>query len=117
MEQQERILKNNVKEFYDQGLAAYQKESYNSAVTLFFKAIAVLVDLFLLQEKGSIPKDHSQRFRILEDEYRKLYKILDRDFPLYQDSYRLELGQDYAEVLKDDLETVSTITGIDIESA
>lgn len=116
MKEEEKLLLENAKEFYSKGKEMKREEAWNSSVTLFFKAIAVLVDLFLLREEGEIPSNHSQRFRILERKYGKLYKILDKDFPIYQDSYRLKLGKDYAEVLENDMEEVVEYTGIEIES-
>lgn len=110
------MLLENVKEFYSRGMGMKEEEAWNSSVTLFFKAIAVLVDLFLLKEEGRIPSNHGERFRILEEKYGKLYKILDKDFPIYQDSYTIKLNEDYTEVLKNDLEEVVEYTGIEIES-
>lgn len=90
-------------------------QHFNTAVTLYFKTIAVLVDLFLLKKEGFIPSNHSQRFRILEEKYSSLYFILDKDFPLYQQSYKLKLGKDYAEALKDDFKKVIEFTQIKID--
>jgi hypothetical protein len=126
-------------------------DSYNVAVTLYFKAIAVLIDLFIFEKEGYIPSNHqkndghlalkgevwnspsflgfskdyalkcvaltfenNERFRLLESKYLFLYKILDKDFPIYQRSYRTKLTKEYVEVLEDDFKEVVRFTGIKI---
>jgi hypothetical protein len=112
MDERERILLENFKEYYSLGFEAFVKEKYNSATTLFFKAIAVLCDLFILRKEGFIPSSHSNRFRILEEKYPELYKIIDRDFPFYQDSYTQKMDKESAELLKEDAERIKKILGI-----
>jgi len=96
------ILEQNSKEYYKNALDAEKKSEYNSAVTLFFKAIASLSDLFIFVNEGKIPSNHTERFRILESRYKEVYNILDKDFPFYQDSYRARLNKEVSEVLKHD---------------
>ncbi len=59
------------------------ESSFNSAVTLFFKGLTVLIDLMIYKKTGSILNNHSQRFRILEENCPEVYTILDRDFSIY----------------------------------
>jgi len=111
---EEIILTDNVKEFMHGARKALEDKEYNSAVTLYFKAIAVLIDLFILRKEGFIPSNHNERFRLLEKKYPFLYAILDKDFPIYQQSYRLKLTKDYAEVLANDFKKTVGFTGIKI---
>ena len=69
----ENDLRENVEEFLKEGKRALKDQSYNSAVTLFFKAIAVMADLHLLKKEGFIPSNHTHRFRILEEKYKDIY--------------------------------------------
>lgn len=108
------FLVENAKEFIKKAGEAEKDQAYNTAVTLYFKAIAVIIDLFILEKEGFIPSNHAQRFRILEEKYHLLYSILDKDFPLYQESYRLRLGKGYAEVLKNDFRKIVDFTKIKI---
>ena len=110
----ENDLKENIKEFLKEAKKAEENKSYNSAATLFFKAIAVIVDLHILRKEGFIPSNHSQRFRLLEEKYKEIYKIMDKDFTIYQNSYKTRLNKEYVEVLKKDAEKISGITEIDI---
>ena len=50
-----------------------------------------------------MPSSHSDRFRTIEENYPAIYKILDRDFPFYQDSYTKKMDRESAELLKDDI--------------
>lgn len=102
MNEKEKILKENIIEYYDLGESAFINMKYNSAATLFFKSIAALLDLQILRNKNIIPSSHTQRFRILQDNFPELYKLADRDFPFYQDSYTHKIDYETARLLKDD---------------
>lgn len=112
MEKEETFLLENINEFTKKAKEAKEDSAFNTAVTLYFKAIAVLIDLFLLRKEGVIPSNHTSRFRLLESKYPLLYSILDKDFPVYQQSYKLKLGKEYAEVLENDLQKIIKFTQI-----
>ena len=100
---EEKELKENIEEFKSSAIIAEEKGNYNVSATLFFKALAVLSDLYIFKKQGKIPSSHSERFRILETEYPEIYLILDKDFPFYQQSYRMKLTKEISEVLKEDV--------------
>ncbi|MDP2749958.1 MAG: hypothetical protein Q8O89_03950 [Nanoarchaeota archaeon] len=102
MNEKEKVLIENFKEYYEEGDSAFGKARFNTATILFFKAVATLCDLYLLRKEGNIPSSHSTRFRILEEKYHEIYKIMDRDFPFYQDSYTQKLDKETAELVKKD---------------
>ena len=110
----EKVILQNIKEF----VAAAKREknggSFNSASTLFFKALAISIDLFILKKEGYIPSNHTQRFKLLKDKYPVLYQIIDKDFPIYQDSYRLKISKELVEVIENDLKKTIEITGIEL---
>ncbi len=114
MKEQEQLLEENIREFYTQGEESLTKQKYNAAVSLFFKALAVLADWHLLKTKGRIPKSHSERFRILEEKYPELYELLDKDFPVYQDSYQIKISKEIAVVLENDVRTVAQKVGFSL---
>ena len=89
----EKTLVKNIKEFYKNALEIEEKGDFNSSVTLFFKALAVLADLYIYKKEGKIPSSHTERFRILEKKYNNIYTIIDKDFLAYQDSYRTQLNK------------------------
>ncbi len=112
MDEKEKILIDNFEEYYSFGLDAFKKEKFNTATTLFFKAIAALCDLFILRKEGYVPSSHSDRFRILEKKYFKIYNIADRDFPFYQQSYTAKMDRETAKMLKEDAEQLKKTLGI-----
>ena len=64
MDEKEEILIENFEEYFESGLNAFNKNKYNSATTLFFKAMISLCDLYILKKEGSAPSSHTNRFRI-----------------------------------------------------
>lgn len=106
------VLIENAKEYYKNALEAEKKEQYNSSVTLFFKAISSLCNLFILLKEDKIASSHSERFRILEVKYPSIYEIIDGDFPFYQDSYRTRLNKEVSSMLKEDVEKLFEILEI-----
>ena len=111
MNDKEIILIENFEEYFNLGTEAFKKEKYNTATTLFFKAIVALCDLYILRKENVVPSSHTNRFRTLENKYPELYKIADRDFPFYQDSYTKRMDHETAKLLKEDVETLKKILG------
>ena len=107
--QQDLII--NAKEYFQNAMLCQKKKQYNSSVTLFFKTIATLTDLFILKKEGKIPTNHSERFRILQKNYPEIYKILDKNFPFYQDSYRLKLKLDVSKIFENDCRKMFKLIG------
>ena len=108
------VLKENSLEYYKNALDAEKRKEYNSAVTLFFKAISSLADLFILINEKVMPSNHNERFRILQSKYPKIYKLIDKDFPFYQDSYKSKLNKETTEMLKEDARELFKILDIRI---
>ena len=106
MAEKELILEENLDEYSELAEQAFKTKKYNSAVTLFFKAISAGVDLFILRKEGIVPSSHTNRFRIAQEKYPEIYDILDKDFPFYQDSYTQKMNKEAAEVLKEDAERI-----------
>lgn len=113
MGKEEQLL-DNITEYLESAKDDKAKGRINSALTLIFKAMSVMTDLFILKEEGYIPSNHSERFRVLETKYPDLYKILDKDFPVYQSSYRIKLTAEHLKVFEDDLKRIIGITGIKV---
>ncbi|MBU0536798.1 MAG: hypothetical protein KKE20_07560, partial [Nanoarchaeota archaeon] len=74
--------------------------------------IASLCDILVLRKEGKIPSSHAKRFRILEEKHPAIYKIVDRDFPFYQDSYTKKIDKETAELFKEDAEYIKRTIGI-----
>lgn len=76
--------------------------------------MAVLADLFIYMKEGSIPSNHSERFKILKARYPEIYSILDKIFPIYQQSYKLKMSLEHVEELENDFRRIIKITKINI---
>ncbi len=113
MEEAKELLE-TIREYFKKAEEAKRDHSYNVAVTLYFKAIAVLIDLYILKKEGFIPSNHNERFRLLELKYPLVYKILDKDFPVYQRSYRIKLTKEHSIILENDFKTIVKFTAIKI---
>lgn len=112
MEEKEKILSENFNEYFELAQQAFKAKKYNSAVTLFFKAISAGADLFILKKEGFVPSSHTNRFRIVQEKYPELYNILDKDFPFYQDSYTKRMDKEAAEVLMEDAQRINEMAKI-----
>lgn len=112
MDEREKILIDNSTEYFSFALSAYKSKKYNTATTLFFKAIAALCDLYLLRKEKIVPSSHTQRFRMLEKKHKQVYDIADRDFPFYQQSYTAKMDEETARLLKEDAERLKKMLGI-----
>ena len=112
--QPEDALMQNIKEYVRNGLNAKGKGEHNTAVTLFFKAMIGICDLFLLKKEGFLPSSHVHRFRVLESKYSEIYRIVDKNFPLYQDSYKLRMDFTSSGIMEKDVRRISKLTGIQV---
>jgi len=109
----EEDLRQNIREFIESGNDDLAKARYNSAVSAYFKAIAVLCDLKIYQKQRILPKNHSERFLFLQIHFADAYKLIKELFDKYTDSYNLRLGKKEAEMLKENVERIKRIFGFE----
>jgi len=86
-------LLKNIKTILNSADLVYLNKDYTSATILYFKLIFSILDLIILKSKGITPKDHAERFRILEREYPDLYENLDKYFKIYRDTYSISIDK------------------------
>ncbi|MEK6892912.1 MAG: hypothetical protein AABX07_01795 [Nanoarchaeota archaeon] len=110
----EKFLIQNVREYYETGKEAQDKGNYNSAITMYFKTIAILCDLYIYKKTGRIPSNHAERFRILEKFDKEIYDLIDRNFSFYQDSYRSRLTAEICLLIYNDVKRLYEKVGVDI---
>ncbi len=94
-------LRKNIINFKKSAELVYETSDYTSASILYFKALFVTIDYILLTSGYGIPKDHTERFRTLERVFPELYKILDRVFSLYRNTYTTTLSKFNCDEVKD----------------
>ncbi|MBU2523265.1 MAG: hypothetical protein KKE23_03175 [Nanoarchaeota archaeon] len=99
-------ISENIKNFLQSADLVYSKKDYTSATILYFKALFCTLDLIILQKLGKTPKDHSERFKILKDNFLELYEILDRLYSVYRETYSLKIEKDICDKVKENVESI-----------
>lgn len=100
---QDELIK-NIKIILKSADLVYLNKDYTSATILYFKALFLVLDFIILKFKGKTPKDHTERFRILQKDYPNLYESLDKYFKIYRDTYSISIDKETCEVIKDYVE-------------
>lgn len=108
-------LLSGIKEFSAAAEDEEKKERYRSAVTLYFKALALACDLAIYRKVRVIPNSHSDRFRLLERVLPDAYPIVNRAFAYYTDTYSKAITKKHCEEIRGALHEVLNITGIESE--
>ena len=96
----EKKLKENIKMILKSADLVYSNNDYTSATILYFKALFGILDLVLLKTQGKAPKDHSERFKMLQVYNPDLYEIIDKYFKVYRDTYSISIDKETCEVIK-----------------
>ena len=96
----EEELVNNVKTFFKSAELVYQSKDYTSATMLYFKTLFVALDLMILKKLKKTPKDHAERFRILEKAFPEEYSSLDKYFSIYRSTYSTTVDGDTCKEIK-----------------
>ncbi|MFW5977591.1 MAG: hypothetical protein ACOCQQ_03700 [Candidatus Nanoarchaeia archaeon] len=94
------ISKQIVLQFKKSADTIYALKDFTSATTLYFKTLFALQDFMLLTKIGYAPKDHGERFRLLEKEFPKHYEILDLEFNTYRSTYNRTISKDTCDRIK-----------------
>ncbi|MFH1175086.1 MAG: hypothetical protein V1725_08215 [archaeon] len=79
--------KNHVLMFKASADTLFRMKDYTSATILYFKTWFALHDYLLLKKLGITPKDHAERFRLLERAFPDEYLALDKEYTTYRDTY------------------------------
>lgn len=102
----EQNLIDGFKEFLEGGLDEETKERYKLAVTAYFKAITQICDLIILRKKGYSPSSHTERFRMLENNFPKIYTSVDSIFKTYQDTYSMPITKESCNLIKNEIKNI-----------
>ncbi len=85
--EQQRELEETFIEEYEAAFLLKGKGKLKSATILFSKALFALIDYILFTKYQKLPKNHTERFRILEAKEEKIYIIVDEVWDKYTDTY------------------------------
>ncbi len=81
------LKKTQILQFKKSADGVYGSEDYTSATILYFKTRFAVQDFILLQKIGQSPKDHIERFRLLQKNFPGSYIEIDKEFSTYRDTY------------------------------
>ncbi|MBI4983601.1 hypothetical protein HZC32_03075 [Candidatus Woesearchaeota archaeon] len=103
--QMEELVQTLIEE-YQGAEEEFKKGRYKNAAILFSKAFFALCDLLIYQKMNKLPKNHTERFRILEEYFPDVYKIADQIFTHYTDAYSKPILKETGEQIKDGLKKI-----------
>jgi HEPN domain-containing protein len=102
----EKELVKNITTFWKSAELVYSTEDYTSATILYFKSLFVLLDYILYKSIGQTPKDHTERFRLLEKSNPYLYMLIDKYFQVYRDTYSLAISKERCEEIRENVKKI-----------
>jgi len=106
----------NVRRFWRSAEMVYKEKDYTSATILYFKCLFVLLDAIIFRNKKKTPKDHTERFQILKESLPKYYTILDKIYPVYRDTYALQIEQEKCDEVRKHVRAIAKEQGISLEN-
>lgn len=99
-------LESTFLEEYQGALDELKKDRYKNATILFSKALFALCDLIIYQKLSKLPKNHSERFRLLEEYFSDVYLIVDDIFGHYTDAYAKLILKETCELIKNGIKKI-----------
>ena len=99
----------NFKEFAESADNDILNKKYNPAVSNYFKAIVILCDWKIYQERRVLPKNHSEIFHFLELHFKEAYNLVSPLFRSYTDSHNIRFKKKDAILLKENVEKLRKI--------
>ena len=80
-------LENTFLEEYSSSQILLEHKKLKSVTILLSKSLFALADYLLFKKYNILPKNHAQRFRILEKKEKKMYEQIDELWGAYTNSY------------------------------
>ena len=105
MEEGKELLE-NIKQFKKSAEIIYKTSDFTSSTILYFKCLFSILDLIILKKAGAIPKDHTERFRIIEKLNFSLYTILDKLYSTYRNAYTARIDKNKCDKVKENVERI-----------
>ncbi len=84
----------------------FEKKRYKNSTILFSKSLFALCDLIIFLKLKKLPKNHNERFRILENHLPEVYFIVDSIFKHYTDAYSKPALKETCEEIKDGIKKI-----------
>ena len=103
------IIKKNLKEYFEIAKYSFENKKFNTAVTLYYKALVEICDLELLNKINKVGANHTERFDLLRINSPELYSIASKLFRYYRDSYNKQISETIAILVKNGVENAKRI--------
>ena len=107
------VLRSGMREFVEGGLEEEEKGRLRLAATAYFKAVTQICDYLIFKKYARIPSSHTDRFRMLERGFPEIYKIVDRIFGVYRDTYSEIVTRNSCRLIKDELAEIIRLAGLE----
>jgi hypothetical protein len=111
MEQTEELISTFIEE-YQGAKAEYESSRYKNSLILFSKALFALCDILIFQKFEKLPKNHSERFRILQENFSPVYGLVGQVWNDYRDSYSKSSNKESIAKIKDAIKKIAGIQGL-----
>lgn len=116
MKQQD-VITEVAKEHLISGIENEKDKRYNASTSSFFKALVSICDLIILKRAGRLPDNHTERFGILMGKHERVYKIVNRLFRTYRDSYVRLISKEEVRSVRNGIKNVVKLGGLEKEFA
>lgn len=93
-------------EEYEGAQEQLDKGRYKNATILFSKALFALCDLIIYLKLSKLPKNHGERFRILEEYFPEIYSAADNIFSHYTEAYSKPVLKETCEKIKKEVKKI-----------
>lgn len=103
------------KNYFIIAMIAEKMKMYSESISNYFKSLSAIND-FALEKINLKAKDHSKRFRLLEQNFPELYAITDKMFIVYRRTYTNELNKKEVEILRQNVKKAFENAGVQIPS-
>ena len=103
------VIEKNFREFIEIAEYSFSRRKFNTAVTLYYKALVELCDLELIRKTGKLGANHTERFEMLEKVSPEIYAISSKLFRFYRDSDNKEISETIAKLVKTEVENAKKL--------
>lgn len=100
MDQLEELEKTFIEE-YEAGELLLKNQMVKASIIMFSKATFALIDYLIFHKYLKLPKNHTDRFRILEIKEKEIYSNLSKIWSKYTDAYTKPSEHDSVNLFKE----------------
>lgn len=101
-------LENTFIEEYSGGLEEFEKERFRNSIILLSKSTFAICDILIYSKLGKLPKNHTERFQILQKYFPNVYPKIDQIFNEYRNAYSKPILKNTCEKIKNEIKEIVT---------